>query len=530
LFRTKGRSLAALGAILIVLLLAIDTFFQQVVVMPDQWTLLSMSGTLPRVVSYNPDFTPTYYLGYEVSTEDKSLAVIENEFFFGNGTQAIPFGNGTRPDIPLTCPSSRCTWPPYETLAVCSSCAEVSDMIAPTYACLDTTIEWSAAWQGPLETVPYPNGTVCGHFLNVTSSTPILLSGYVLPSNGSATSGEALIVRTIPLTDFSNKKPCYGNGSIKFKEVRSPILDVLIATATDGPQSVYSKDQPLIHECMLTWCIRTMKSSYDSGIYQEEVLSTYIEPSLSTDVWPWEAWKVETGLTIFYTQDVALRPPSPRSLPTPQGSGTTITSELYRMNNYSQANIMNHFDDFFPSSYTAANISTTPILRYRNYDSGPTVRELKFNPWQYPNNITRHMERMASAMTNSIRSSKSKEMLEGEAYQREPYITIKWGWLAFPIALLLLTLIFLISTIIRTSGDRETGIWKTSTMPTLIYSLPKETQSEFASPSTWGSGKGAPRKTRIKLLPNMGWRISGQSYLSRSPRLPSGERVPRGWI
>jgi hypothetical protein len=511
---------------LIVLLLAIDTFFQQVVVISDQWTLLSISGTLPRVVDYNPDFTPVYKLGYEVSTEDKSLAIIEDEFFFGNGTQAIPFGNGTRPDIPLTCPSGNCTWPPYETLAVCSSCADVSNIIAPAYACLNTTIEWSAAWEGPLKTVPYSNGTVCGYFLNATSSTPILLSGYVLPSNGSITSGEALLVRTIPLTEFIIKKPCYGNGSINFKDVRSPILDVLIATATDGPRSVYSKDLPLVHECMLTWCVRTIKSSYDSGIYQEEILSTYIEPGLSTDPWPWEAWEVEGGTYISYTQDIALQPPHSRS----HGPDRTIFNEVYQIKNYSQANVMNHFDDFFPSSYTAANISTTAILRYRNYDNGPSVRELKFNPWQYPNNITRHMERMANAMTNTIRSSTSNEMLEGKAYQREPYITIKWGWFAFPITLLLLTLVFLILTIIRTSGDGETGIWKTSTMPTLIYSLPKETQSQFASPSTWGSGKGGPRKTRIKLLPNMGWRISGQSYLSRSPRLPSGERVPRGWI
>lgn len=39
LYRTKGRSLAALGALLIVLLLAIDTFFQQVVSYQDRWAL-----------------------------------------------------------------------------------------------------------------------------------------------------------------------------------------------------------------------------------------------------------------------------------------------------------------------------------------------------------------------------------------------------------------------------------------------------------------------------------------------------------
>jgi hypothetical protein len=526
LFRTKGRSLAALGAILIVLLLAIDTFFQQVVVMTDQWTLLSVSGTLPRIIEYRPDFEPVYQFGYEISSEDRDLARIGKEFFYGNGTQAIPFGNGTRPEIPLTCPTSNCTWPPYETLAVCSSCADVTDVISPSYACLNTTIEWSAAWKGPLSKVPYSNGTVCGYFLNVTSNAPKLLSGYVLPPNGSISSGEALLVRAIPLTDFDTKEPYYGSGSISFKHVRLPILDVLISTVKDGPRSAYSKERPMVHECMLTWCVHTMKSSYDSGIYHEEILSTYIEPALTTDPWPWETWEVESGTWYSYTQAIALHPHYPR----PYGSDATITNDSYKLNNYTQANFMNFFDDFIPSFYTAANISTTPTLRHQNYNEGPRVRELKFNPWQYPNNITRHMERMAIAMTNTIRSSVSNKMLEGKAYQREPYISIEWGWLSFPLTLLILTLVFLISTIVRTSGDGETGIWKTSAMPTLIYSLPKETQGQFASSSTWGSGKGAPRKTRIKLLPDRGWRVSGQSYLSRSPRLPTGERVPRGWI
>jgi hypothetical protein len=525
LFRTKGRSLAALGAILIVLLLAIDTFFQQVVVMSDQWTLLSVSGTLPRVTTYNPNYEPIYQHGIETTSIDRYLANTEKDFLYGNGTQAIPFGIGTRPEIPLTCPSSNCTWPPYETLAVCSNCADVSNMVDSSYACLNTTIDWSAASVDGTK-VSYPNGTVCGYFLNATSSSPTLLSGYILPLNGSITSSEALIVRAIPLTDFDTKKPYYGSGSIKFKDASFPILDALIATAKDGPQSIYDKEPPVVLECMLTWCVRTLKSSYDSGIYHEEILSTYIEPALPTDHWPWEAYETEYGTWMTYYQQITLNPPHPR----PHGSDATIINESYQVSNQTQANIMYFFDDFFPSFYTAANISAPPTLRFQNYQDNSSVRKLSFNPWQYPNNITRHMERMASAMTNTIRSSASNEMIEGKAYQREPYVTIQWGWLAFPIVLLILTLVFLISTIIRTSGDGATGIWKTSAMPTLIYSLPKEAQSQFTSSAAWGSEKGAPRKMRIKLLPDRGWRISGQSYLSRSPKLPLGESVPRGWI
>jgi hypothetical protein len=140
------------------------------------------------------------------------------------------------------------------------------------------------------------------------------------------------------------------------------------------------------------------------------------------------------------------------------------------------------------------------------------------------------MERLAIAMTNAIRSSENSPLLHGRAYLSEPYVSIKWEWLTFPLALLLLSLVFLVSTIIKTSGKGAMEIWKNLTMPTLIYNLPKETQSQFVPSSTWNSKKDAPKLTRIKLLPNMGWRVSGHNYQNQSPRLPSGERVPRGWI
>jgi hypothetical protein len=495
--------------------------------MPNRWTLQSIPGTLPRVINYHPPYTPVYFnYGYEMTTVDRRLNAVWREFMAGNGTQSVPFGNGTRPDIPLTCPTSRCTWPTYETLAVCSSCADVTEKISPSYACLNTTtIEWSTTWFGPLDKFPHPNGTVCGYFLNATSKAPMLLSGYVLPPNGSFTAGEALIVRTIPLTDFDTRMPYYADGSINFKNISLPILDALISTVEGGAQGVYNSEVPVVRECMLAWCVHTMKSSYDSGTYQEDILSTYIEPALDTDPFPWSHQVGNDGINISYSEDLVIQPPGPQQHSIDVG----ITNETYHIGNQTQMNAMMYFDDIFPSYYTASNISARPRLRYNNYPAGSFVREMDYNPWQY-SNVSRHMERMATAFTNSIRSSESKVMLEGNAYQMEPYISIQWEWLSFPLALLVLSLVFLISTIVRTSGDGETGIWKTSTMPTLIYSLPKETQSRFASPSTWGSGKGAPRKTRIKLLPNMGWRISGQSYLSRSPRLPSGERVPRGWI
>jgi hypothetical protein len=101
LFRTRGRSLAALGALLIVLLLAIDTFFQQVVNLPERWSLEGAVGKLPVTIRYAPGTGIEYREGFPVATTDPDLFHVIEKFSYGNGTQPIPFGNGTRPDIPL---------------------------------------------------------------------------------------------------------------------------------------------------------------------------------------------------------------------------------------------------------------------------------------------------------------------------------------------------------------------------------------------------------------------------------------------
>lgn len=101
LLRTKGKSLAALGALLTVLLLAIDTFFQQVTDTPDRWKLEDLPATIPRTVWYEPKNIKVFESGVESIAADDKTRFIANEFSFANGSQPLVYGNGTRPSIPL---------------------------------------------------------------------------------------------------------------------------------------------------------------------------------------------------------------------------------------------------------------------------------------------------------------------------------------------------------------------------------------------------------------------------------------------
>lgn len=526
LIRTKCKSLAAIGAIITLLSLALDPFFQQVVDFPDRWALQNTTSAIPRVATYAPFNPPEFFQGFETNFQDPSLRPVIGQFMVDNGTQPVLFGNGTRPEIPLSCPTSNCTWPEYETLGVCSECVEVSNLLE--YTCLYTKIDWSANSTGPISAKTTPNGTVCGYFLNATSEAPILMSGFVLEgTNDQPQVGEALLVRTLPLTEFLTKEPLFG-GSVNFKHIRNPILDSLIVSAANGADSVYKGVAPIAHECVLAWCVQTIKSSYDWGRYSEIVRSVHMNTTAGP--FPWESFRVqldgETGQMTLYMQDIIITPsPSSRT-----GSGHIIANETYTLSNTTASNVIMIFDDYFPSYYTAASASEKPQLRYKNFLDGPSLRQLPFNPLLAPNNLTRHMERLASAMTNVVRSSKdSKEMLRGEAFNRENFVSVRWEWLTLPLGLLFSSLIFLAATIVKSALERDrVGIYKTSAIATLLYGLSDDIQKRIKSSTEDGTPRAKTKELRVK-LEDHGWRVSGNLF-SPFPPKPKLNVPPPGWI
>lgn len=525
LLRTKGRALAAVGAMIMLCSLALDPFFQQVVDFPERWALRTdLISQIPKMMRYEPNYTAEFRQHEEFGVSNKDLVPVMREFFYDNGTQPVSFGNGTRPDIPLSCPTSNCTWPAYDTLAMCSRCEEVSDVLDITYTCINTTIDWSANWTGPLPDDPYPNGTVCGHFLNVTSDQPILLSGYILNEDGNVnTTGETLLMRAIPLTDFVTKEPLYGQGSVVFRNVVNPLLNALIASTPTAGDGVLHGQAPVVHECILSWCVRRLTSSYEFGVYSENVTSEYWDTSDEPIPWPWKTYETEDALDLIYDTNVTLQPPS--SNDSQQSTGVS-----YGLNNVTVFYIKSIFDDFFPSMYTVADQSASPLLRYKNYANGPSTRTMEFNPWQEPNNLTRHMERLASSMTNVMRSSHSKLMINGDAFSRENYVEVRWQWLTLPLGLLFISLVFLAATIAKSATERDrVGVWKTSAYATLLYGLPDEMQNKITRSGSTGTPRSKAKEMKVKLQPNGGWRVSGNLFTPFTPK-PRLNQPPPGWI
>ena len=363
---------------------------------------------------------------------------------------------------------------------------------------------------------------MCGYFLNATSEAPILMSGYLFDSNGSV-KGEALAMRAFPLTAITTKEPLYGDGSILFKNLRNTIADVLIVSASEGlPDTVYRNIRPAAQECVLAWCVQTIKSSYDYGKYEEEIVETYLNESAGD--FPWQAVSYidsngEASVDMFYLQDINIDNGTTPNGSSISGFGTSNTTAV---------SIIQGLIDIFPSYTTVMNESAVPVMRYKTWQSGPSWnRQLEYNPWLAPN-VSKHMDRLATAMTNVIRSAPSNEMITGQSFSRETYISVRWEWLTLPIGLLMMSFIFLAATIFKSALEKEQlGVLKNSAILTLLYGVSDDMRTKLTRSSSTGTPRAKAKELKVKLNPNMGWRISGNLFSPIAPRPP---QPPPGWI
>ena len=107
--RTSDRHYSSIGAMITVFALAIDPFAQQI--------------TSYRTRDLAAGTNSTVAVGYIYSnTNTPSISAMQQAFFTGlYGLDPM--------NIQRTCLTGNCTWSPYQTLAVCSRCVNVTDQV-----------------------------------------------------------------------------------------------------------------------------------------------------------------------------------------------------------------------------------------------------------------------------------------------------------------------------------------------------------------------------------------------------------------
>jgi hypothetical protein len=79
------------------------------------------------------------------------------------------------------------------------------------------------------------------------------------------------------------------------------------------------------------------------------------------------------------------------------------------------------------------------------------------------------MDRVASSMTNSIRTGPNRTEIYGTVEVSEQHIHVRWPWMILPAALVLLSVIFLVATMVL--ATRRCAGWKSSALPSFYHGL-----------------------------------------------------------
>jgi hypothetical protein len=479
---TSNRTLASVGAAIILLSLPLDLFFQQIVSYPLTVVLdPSSNATISRAIFYDP-YQEDYWANDGIGWGEAELGEIIDAiqpYYFGKGSGS--------PDIQFDCPTGNCTYDPFYTLAAEFQCMEMQSFLE--FGCRNTSAEWQAVvtYEGPGLA---PNVTSCGYYMNIPGNPPQLMAGYeVLPNNSA---GEVMSTRMFALSDVFTNEQFFG-GSVNFKDVKNPIVDFIIASTPEGIPGARKNNTPVVHECEVHWVVKQVQSQVKSGTLFEESLQTLqFESDLDN---PWDP-----NDSNVYRANFSLTLNDPHSF--------TDGKSTFGLNNVTARETWQAWAILTPATETLPT-DTGPVgaihaVKYRWLDShlrkiaGPSLS------WDVPNNITEVIGQQVAMMNQVVRSntnsaSQRHDVAVGRAYKHTVIVHIRWVWITLPATLLLVSLIFLGTTVVRSSKEQDNvGIWKTSALAILFNGLGEDIQYHVGS-GNHGMGYQRSKAKEIKV-------------------------------
>lgn len=483
---TGGRTsaLGAFGASIVLLSIALDPFFQQVVVYPSRSAVVG-SSTILRSILYTAGRLDPYYRsdGYQISYPDRAIKYYVEPLLYFNVTPELP-------TVPLTCSTGECTWEPYNTLGVCNECADLSHLIE--FACLESQIDWTSdIMDGASAT--YPKRQTCGYYMNTTSSDPMLMTGYEAHSGYN----ETLLGRTLPLNLPTNHRQGYFNGSIMFKDIGAPIVDAVYVFTPGGHDAVKRNTTPIARECNLRWCVQQVNSTVHAGVLHETILSTIDNRTVQ----PYAYYEDWSDWVMNYYNDPRITVSSTNES---YGPETNDTAALVTLSFFASMRAM----------FTFHNVTTGNLMRYTELGSEKTFTVSSDHTfWANPYNVSTHFDNIAKALSRVVRvSGNGTEEVKGDALGPQTYVMIRWEWFSLPVILLGFSLVFLVSVMIQCRSN-EVKIWKTSALAVLLHGPGEGGSRGQSDPLSTVDGYGASQmehgtaKVRLHNI-NGSWRFS----------------------
>ncbi|KAI1874303.1 uncharacterized protein JN550_002882 [Neoarthrinium moseri] len=403
LFVTRGIHLAKLGALITIIMLAIDPFVQQVITYQKEPIMSTHSNSSVPIASMYSD----YSFGSMMALREPTMtmkAAINNGMYDTADTPQLDF------PISATCATGNCTWPStYKSLAVCSKCSNTTSLM--TTSCDEPFGPWPAMCNYTLPNSMFFNGQLRGNmYLNSSGSYDSL---------------------------------AYNNSQSTFATLSTMRgLHDLSSTNLLGVVS---------NECVLYFCVNEYHSNVTNGAFTETLVASYTGdrnpedqqnitisvPGTGKEYWVGaQSWyALRSHFLDYWTGNV--------SGSTGRLSSTSdILTALYT---FGEDGSGSGTQKIGGENDTVAAIAAAMTKVLRMYD-------IPSNTSLWVTNAT------------ALNATTSDRFALGTAWTIETFVHVRWLWMILPIVLEVLILGFLVGTILQSNRSGLPG-WKSSTLP-----------------------------------------------------------------
>lgn len=357
-----------------------------------------------------------------------------NGFMSGLYTQSL--------QIEYTCDTGHCTWGPFQSLAFCSQCTDITDQLHTNCSLQDIYLENGGAtldcnWTTPLGSIMAQNFTVAFGIVddNYLEPSYSILGAGLFTGNPDVNIGDHGQLASGEFLQF--------NGYYNFTLDRGNLSAIPLPRGTS---------------CSLAFCMKTYYSEFIAGKLQDTVIN---ETALLFQNDP------AYSLTIY--NDALLAGVVGDSYPDNFDAYAAYysgQSEVFWVNGASLLGFM---------GVLASTLSFSTNLDGTSDQSNPTGTALNgFNH----GNISANFVKLATGISDAIRSAPGNVQVTGQAFGTQVFVQVRWPWLSFAASIVLLTAIFVAFSVVF-SLEKGESIWKSSSLALLFHGLKGWTEQEL---------------------------------------------------
>ncbi|KAI3390999.1 hypothetical protein diail_8133 [Diaporthe ilicicola] len=436
--RLRGGLCGSLGAVAVIVALFLSPFAQQVVIYRNLAQESEVGATNYRAMNFTVALP-------SVDSAVPFVPVLPIKSAVYNGL----FAENNKPwtSLPVSCETGNCTWKPFDTLAVCNTCTDMTPFLQRDCATDSDDCGWK------------------------------LLSGPVLNSSDVFS-----MTSQFPSTE----------GGASWSTIMK-----LVFMGTESSTAEAGNTQPWARQCVLTACVQTIKSQIINGNLFENVTHAVENKTVVTS-----QKSVSELAPIVVTSDSAHNSTSP-------ATEYLLSAEaMLGMQSWFAQLFVNgsatRTDSAINTTLTSAENAPIAVNLTVGISSGATffdtdiLQAFYWNYYEYPSGLDMLMDDLSVSLTVVFRSLWGAEAVNGTALRNESFVFVRWGFITPLILSVALTAAFLAQAMYR-SWRCGAKLWKSSVLAVLFHGLELDVRERFADVGEFELQRLIARDVKVRL-------------------------------